>query len=92
MAEKGIQFTCLAHAIGIGKAKTQQQRDRNTAVLKAFDKIKAHDAAKDKSVSIEFTIKDSWDRSVSVDKNVVFLQRPGEAFGTFFGAFATISM
>jgi len=92
VSSKGIQFTCLTHAIGIGKAKTQQQRDRNTAVLKASDKIKNHDAAKDKSVTIEFKIKDSWDRTVSVDKQVVFLQRPGEILGTFSGAFAALSM
>jgi len=92
IAEKALQFTCLTHTIGIGKAKTQQQRDRNTAVLKAFDKIKNHDAAKDKSVTIEFKIEDSWDRTVSVDKQVVFLQRPGEILGTFSGAFAALSM
>ena len=92
IAEKALQFTCLTHTIGIGKAKTQQQRDRNTAVLKAFDKIKVHESATGKSVTIEFKIKDSWDRTVSVDKQVVFLQRPGESLGTFFGTFASLSM
>ena len=87
-----IHFTCLTQAITISRAKTQQQRDRNTIVSKAFDKIKSHDAAKNKSVTIEFKIPDSWDRSVSVDKQVVFLQRPGETLGTFSGAFAALSM
>ena len=90
--DKDIQFTCLTHAIGINKAKTQQQRNRNTAVLKAFDKIKAHESTTRKSVTIEFKIKDSWDRTVSVDKEIVFLQHPGESLGTFSGAFASLSV
>ena len=39
VAGQDIHFTCLTQAITISRAKTQQQRDRNTVVLKAVNKI-----------------------------------------------------
>ena len=73
--------------LSVGRAKTAQQRKRNTALQKCEGLLKKHVLAKDKTVKIEWQMEGSKNRSVTVAGEVAFLQCVGEMSGSFVAPF-----
>jgi hypothetical protein len=104
MSSRSVRETCLkklqednsilkkpAHnMLSVARAKTAVQKKRNDALHRACDVLKKEDRSKNKSVTIEWQIDDSKDRSVSVDKVPIFLQRVTDLTGSFLSPFQDV--
>ena len=76
--------------LSVARAKTAVQKKRNDALHRACDVLKKEDRSKNKSVTIEWQIDDSKDRSVSVDKVPIFLQKVTDLTGSFLSPFQDV--
>ena len=82
--EGTTKMKCGSSEIGMARAKTQLQLQRNTALRKAHDMIK--ESAPE--AKINWKIEASHDRTISINNAVVFTQLFNDSHGTFSGAFA----
>ena len=84
-AAKETSFTVKGVVVGVKKAKTSFNGQRDYSLYKAADVLKA--AAPGKSVTLE---RDS--RTVAVDKVCAFKQEKDETGGTFCGGYSHLSL
>ena len=78
--------------IQVARAKTSVQRERNVALKQACAKLKADSRNTGKEVSIEWLIDGTKNRTVNINKQVVFLQTLQDTIGTFQSPFQNLSV
>ena len=68
------------------------QRERNLALKQACAKLKADSRNTGKEVSIEWLVEGSKDRTISVNKQIVFVQKFQDAIGIFQSPFQNMTV
>ena len=92
VSSKQLILTVAGNEISFGKAKTQKQIQRNSSMMQALDKIKAHSDAANKTCKIEWKLEGTWDRSITVAGQTAFIQKAGENIGNFLGSFSNMTL
>ena len=83
--------------LAVERAKTALQPKRNTALGKAFDLLKKHDAAKGQKIEISWKIEglaanEKGLRGVKMNDTLVFRQQMGDVGGMFSSPFADLQV
>jgi hypothetical protein len=78
--------------IQVARAKTSVQRERNAALKQACAKLKTDSRNIGKEISIEWLIDGTKNRTVNINKQVVFLQTLQNTIGTFQSPFQNLSV
>ena len=90
----GSDFPCEVQGtkILIKGARTETQRERNTALKKAAELIKKSPESKDKNVEIVWKVQDSKTRQVKVNDIVAFTQLKDDRKGSFEAPYVGLTL
>ena len=85
----------LAHSgktLRLAKTRPKQQLTRNYALRKANDLLKNHPHATGKTITINWNLDNSTDRTVTVNLVPAFTQTKSDLTGTFLAPFTDLSI
>ena len=85
--DNSIMATSELGTIGVKRAKTEFQRNRNNALYRAEQFIKSQSGSKGKSVKIVWQIEGTKDRGVECDGQMAFSQSASDLTGKFLSPF-----
>ena len=92
VASDNAEITVDGSSVKVKPARTQIQKKRNYALIRASEIIKISGEGAGKNVKIEFKVPDSKERHVTVDGVVGFCQNQNDTIGFFRAPFLALSI